>query len=105
MHHRGGHVGVHGLVRIERAACCTSAGASIRAFAPATLPKAPGYSHAVAARGTVVLTAGEIALDKQGNVVGPGDMQAQTDQVFANVQAALEAAGTDFKHVVKLRCS
>lgn len=75
---------------------------AIEAFQSPDLPKTPGYSHAVSARGALVVTSGEIALDKQGNVVGPGDMQAQTEQVFANVQAALAAARTDFKHVIKL---
>jgi enamine deaminase RidA (YjgF/YER057c/UK114 family) len=46
--------------------------------------------------------AGQIALNPAGEVVGPGDLLAQTRQVFANLKAALEAYGATFEHVVKL---
>jgi len=35
-------------------------------------------------------------------VVGPGDPEAQTRQVFANLSRALEAAGVSFTDVIKL---
>ena len=75
---------------------------SVRSISAPTLANPPGYSHAVEARGTMVYTSGQIALDGQGNVVGAGDMRAQTEQVFANVKASLAAANTDFAHAVKL---
>ncbi len=61
-----------------------------------------GYSYVVTATGKLVFVAGQIALDKDGNVVGQGDLRAQTVQVFENVQACLAAAGATFADVVKL---
>jgi len=42
------------------------------------------------------------SLDAAGNIVGAGDVRAQIEQVFATLQAALEAAGATFADVVKL---
>ncbi|HEU4326738.1 MAG TPA: RidA family protein [Roseiflexaceae bacterium] len=70
---------------------------------PPELPRPNGYSHVVeAAPGRTVYISGQVALDAAGVLVGPGDMGAQTEQVFENLRAALAAAGADFGHVVKL---
>jgi reactive intermediate/imine deaminase len=45
---------------------------------------------------------GQIAIDAGGNLVGPGDMRAQTRQVFENLKAILEANGATFADVVKI---
>jgi reactive intermediate/imine deaminase len=45
---------------------------------------------------------GQIAIDREGNLVGPGDMRAQTRQVFENLNAILEAHGATFADVVKI---
>jgi enamine deaminase RidA (YjgF/YER057c/UK114 family) len=69
---------------------------------PANVSPARGYSHVVATSGgRTVYVAGQIAMDKDGNVVGKGDIGAQTRQVLQNVTAALEAAGATWKDVVK----
>lgn len=61
-----------------------------------------GYSHVVSTSGgRTVYVAGQISMDKDGNVVGKGDIRAQTRQVLDNVTAALAAAGATFKDVVK----
>ena len=52
--------------------------------------------------GKTIYIAGQIAFDKDGNVVGAGDMKAQAEQVFKNLQAALDAAGAKFSDVVKM---
>src|SRR6185436_4985482 len=52
--------------------------------------------------GRTVYVSGQIALDKDGKLVGEGDMKAQAEQVFRNLQAALGAAGAAFKDVVKM---
>ncbi len=70
--------------------------------APDGLAPGPGYSHAVTGRGRWVATAGQVALDSAGKLVGPGDPEAQTRQVFANLSRAMEAAGASFTDVVKL---
>jgi 2-iminobutanoate/2-iminopropanoate deaminase len=45
---------------------------------------------------------GQIAIDLEGNLVGPGDLRAQTRQVFENLRAILEAHGATFADVVKI---
>jgi len=70
---------------------------------PITMPKPAGYSHvARVTGGSIVYTAGQVALDKSGNVVGKDDFRAQTQQVFENLKAAVEAAGGSFHDVIKL---
>lgn len=64
-------------------------------------PKAIGpYSQATIAD-NFVYTAGQIALDPASGEIVPGGITEQTQRVFANLDAILEAAGTDFAHVVK----
>jgi reactive intermediate/imine deaminase len=52
--------------------------------------------------GDQVYIAGQTAVDKKGNVVGKGDIEAQTRQIFKNLQKCLDAAGAKFDQVVKL---
>lgn len=62
----------------------------------------PGYSHvAVATDAKVVFTAGAVPLDPKGNLVGAGDIAAQTRQVLSNLMLALEAAGATGDDVLK----
>jgi reactive intermediate/imine deaminase len=67
------------------------------------LAPSTGYSHIVIANpGKLAFISGQVALDPQGKLVGEGNLEAQTEQVFKNLQAALKAAGTSFDHVVKI---
>jgi 2-iminobutanoate/2-iminopropanoate deaminase len=52
--------------------------------------------------GKQVYIAGQTAVDEKGNVVGKGDIKAQTRQIFRNLQKCLRAAGAGFDQVVKL---
>jgi len=52
--------------------------------------------------GKIVYIAGQVALDRAGNLVGKDDFRAQVQQVFENLKSAVEAAGGDFNSVVKL---
>ncbi|TCO16599.1 enamine deaminase RidA (YjgF/YER057c/UK114 family) [Kribbella steppae] len=61
-----------------------------------------GYSHVVTGPGQWVAIAGQVALDADGNFVGVGDPAVQAQQVFANLDACLKAAGATFADVVKL---
>mgnify|MGYP001324414690 CR=1 FL=1 len=64
---------------------------------------AAGYSHVVEVRGGRTLyIAGQIAVDREGKLVGAGDFRAQVKQVFENLKMRLEEAGATFKDVVKL---
>ena len=77
-------------------------GAVIERMNPAGLSKPTGYTHVVAVRGgRTVYIAGQVALDAQGQLVGKGDLAAQTRQVFANLETALKDAGAAFANVVK----
>ena len=74
-----------------------------RVFSPPQLPKPVGYSHlGEITSGKLIYIAGQVAMDASGNIVGKGDYRAQLERVFANLKAALEAAGGSFKNVVKL---
>lgn len=61
-----------------------------------------GYSHVVTGPGRWVAIAGQVAFDADGNLVGEGDAAAQAQQVFANLERCLAAAGATFADVVKL---
>ncbi|HKQ75493.1 MAG TPA: RidA family protein [Blastocatellia bacterium] len=62
-----------------------------------------GYSHIAEVRGGRTLyISGQLALDKDGNLVGRGDFRAQVKQVFENLKSRLEEGGASFKDVVKL---
>ncbi len=71
---------------------------------PPALSKPTGYTHVVEVTGPgkTIYISGQIAFDKDGKLVGAGDMKAQAEQVFKNLQAALDAAGAKFSDVVKM---
>jgi 2-iminobutanoate/2-iminopropanoate deaminase len=50
-----------------------------------------------------IYISGQMALDRDGSLVGPNDMGAQTEQVFENLRAILGANGANFSHVVKIQ--
>lgn len=76
---------------------------TIQLINPPTLPAPPGYSQlAVLSGGDLIVIAGQVALDIHGAVVGPGDFAVQTEQVFRNLLAALEAAGAGPRNLIKL---
>jgi 2-iminobutanoate/2-iminopropanoate deaminase len=78
--------------------------AQVKRVNPPTLSKPTGYTHIVEVAGPskTIYISGQIAFDKDGNIVGAGDMKAQAEQVFKNLEAALTAAGAKFSDVVKM---
>ncbi|MBC6612329.1 RidA family protein [Hymenobacter sp. BT507] len=69
-------------------------------FSPdAPAPIGP-YSQAVQA-GNTVYVSGQIPLDATGQMIGDGDVVAETHQVMRNLQAVLGAAGLTLANVVK----
>ena len=62
------------------------------------------YTHTVSIEGAakLVTISGQVSWDASGNVVGKGDMRAQSEQVFRNVTAALQAAGAGWDDVIKM---
>ena len=60
------------------------------------------YAQAVVHDG-LVYVAGQLSLDPAtGDVVGPGDAGAQTEQVLRNVAAVLHAAGSGLDHLLSV---
>ena len=58
------------------------------------------YNQAVVANG-FVFTAGQIAIDPSNGQLVDGSFKDRVDQVFKNLSAILERAGTDLSKVVK----
>lgn len=50
----------------------------------------------------VLFLSGQVALDAKGQLVGKGDVEAQTRQVFSNLLSLLSSEGASMKQVVKL---
>jgi enamine deaminase RidA (YjgF/YER057c/UK114 family) len=68
---------------------------------PHGLQDSPLFTHVVKAGNTVYI-AGQVAVDQDGQIVGRGDVTAQSTQVFENIQTALAAAGADLSHLVRI---
>lgn len=70
-------------------------------IATAAAPKAIGpYSQAVTHNGLAYLS-GQIPLDPDTMQIVDGDIAAQTERVFENLKAVLEACGSSFDNVLK----
>ncbi|HEY1513556.1 MAG TPA: RidA family protein [Gaiellaceae bacterium] len=67
--------------------------------APAPFQGAP-YSQAIEANGFVFVS-GQLSLRPGDKELSAGDIGSQTEQVFANLRAILEAAGTSLDNLVK----
>ena len=76
---------------------------SVRYINPDSLNKNPSFTNVVVVEGNVrtVHIGGQDALNASGEIVGKGDIVAQTEQVLANVRAALAASGARPEHIIK----
>ena len=63
-------------------------------------PSVGPFSAAVRA-GDLLFLSGQVALDPASGKLVAGDIGAQTEQIFANISAVLEAAGKSFDDVMK----
>jgi 2-iminobutanoate/2-iminopropanoate deaminase len=92
------------LVALLATARPLQAQAEPRFISPPSLPPANGYSHVteVPAGARLLFVSGQVPLDQAGKLVGPGDFKSQAEQVFANLNRALTAAGATFENVVKI---
>jgi enamine deaminase RidA (YjgF/YER057c/UK114 family) len=87
----------------ERPDAAVPATGSVRYVDPEGLHKNPAFTNVVVVEGPVrtVHVGGQNAVDASGNIVGKGDVAAQTEQVLANVRTALAAGGAGPEHVIK----
>jgi reactive intermediate/imine deaminase len=63
-----------------------------------------GFSQAwrVEAPSTILFVSGQVPVDDDGNLVGPGDFAAQARRTFDNLGRVLDEGGATFADVVKL---
>lgn len=98
------------LVGVALAGCCAAlagyaaaqdaAGPSVR-YLPLDAPA--GMSQAVVVQGMpLVYTRQLLPLDREGRLVGEGSADEQIEQVLANLEAVLDAAGSGLLHLVRL---
>ena len=75
-----------------------------REVQPASVARpAAAYSQAVEVKAERLLfIAGQVSVNGEGELVGPGDIRAQTRQVFENIKAMVEEAGGTMANIVKL---
>jgi enamine deaminase RidA (YjgF/YER057c/UK114 family) len=76
---------------------------SVRYINPDSLNKNPAFTNVVVVEGNVktVYIGGQDATNASGEIVGKGDIVAQTEQILANVRAALAAGGARPEHIIK----
>ena len=75
----------------------------IELLSPEGLHKNPAYSQVAVIEGDhrTIYTGGQNAVDKDGNIVGKGDLEAQAKQVLQNLETALQAGGGSFENIIK----
>ena len=70
---------------------------------PPGLAPTNGWTQVVTSTaGKTIYVSGQVSVDERGQVVGKGDLKAQAEQTFANLQVALKSAGASFHDVVKM---
>ena len=76
---------------------------SVRYINPDSLNNNPAFTNVVVVEGNVktVHIGGQDAINASGEIVGKGDIVAQTEQILANLRAALEAGGARPEHIIK----
>ncbi|HEX7080392.1 MAG TPA: RidA family protein [Gammaproteobacteria bacterium] len=76
----------------------------MKAVNPWTWQNRFDFSHAIDVRGAgrVLFCAGQTSVDAEGRVLHPGDMAAQLDRAFDNLETVLSRAGLGLENVVRL---
>ena len=77
--------------------------ATVEYLNPDGMHRNPAFTQAVVVSGAVrtIYIGGQDAVSADGQIVGKGDIAAQTTQVLKNIETALAAAGAGFEHVIK----
>jgi 2-iminobutanoate/2-iminopropanoate deaminase len=88
-------------VLLSAASAVTGSAQELQRINPDGMTQPTTYSHVVRA-GNQLFLAGQVAVDGDGNLVGPGNMRAQVRQVLQNMSAVLASQGADFSDVAKI---
>ncbi|HVV61938.1 MAG TPA: RidA family protein [Pseudolabrys sp.] len=77
--------------------------AEVKTVNPEALGKPLGqYSHMTRVKASeLVFIAGQVSVDKGGNIVGAGDFDKQCMQTFANIETALKAVGAGWGNIAQ----
>ena len=75
----------------------------MRFINPDSLNNNPAFTNVVVVEGNVktVHIGGQDAINTSGEIVGKGDIVAQTEQILTNLRAALDAGGARPEHIIK----
>lgn len=81
----------------------TSTHGNVQHINPNDLSKNPAFTQVVTVTGPgkTIYIGGQDAVDASGTIIGKGDIHAQVEQVFKNLQTALEASGAGLEHIIK----
>lgn len=70
---------------------------------PPSLARPRGFSHGILVDGgRLLFLAGQTSSDASGQIVNPGDIVAQYEQVLHNLQTVIEAAGGTMQDMVQM---
>lgn len=98
-----GAVGVAASLHATACAQLPPNGETIQRRTSAGIAPPPiGFSHVAPASGKIIYVSGQVARTADGDLVGPGDFEAQLRQVFENLNTASREAGGSFDHVVRM---
>src|SRR5687768_11313009 len=75
----------------------------VQLLSPDGLVRNPAFSHVAVVSGPVktIYIGGQDAVTAEGEIVGKGDLAAQTARILTNIKTALAAAGAGPEHVVR----
>ncbi len=75
----------------------------IELLSPEGLHKNPAYSQVAIVEGNcrTIYIGGQNAVDKNGKIVGKGDIEAQAKQILQNLETAVKAGGGSFENIIK----
>jgi len=71
---------------------------------PQSLVKPRGYNHGIKTSGgsSLLFLGGQVAWDREGNLIGEGDIVRQFDKALENIIAVVKEAGGKPENIVKL---
>ena len=81
----------------------TSTHGQVQHINPDNLSKNPAFTQVVTVTdpAKTIYIGGQDAVDATGAIVGKGDIKAQVEQVFKNLQTALKASDAELEHIIK----